>query len=147
VSDEPLTAIPPGLEPPVPLSECFDAHYGLEITREELPEVIEARVAITDAVRQPNGSVHGGAIVAMAEALASRGTFMCVIGQGNIAVGLSNQTNYAHPVRDGHLRATARPRARDADQWIWEVETRDDTGAVCAVSTVTIAVRPLPQSA
>jgi 1,4-dihydroxy-2-naphthoyl-CoA hydrolase len=42
------------------------------------------------------------------------------------------------------VHAEARPRHRGRTTWIWDVDLSDDEGRVCAVSRVTIAVRPLP---
>jgi 1,4-dihydroxy-2-naphthoyl-CoA hydrolase len=38
--------------------------------------------------------------------------------------------------------ARAHPRGRTT--WVWEVELTDDDGRLCAMTRVTVAVRPLP---
>ncbi len=142
VTDGHLTALPPDLELAVPLERSFDARYGLEIVAEDPSDgSLRGRVEIRDEVRQPFGLLHGGVIAAMAEALASRGTILAVGRDGHVAVGLSNDTSFLRPPLGGHVHAVARPRHRGDDVWLWQVETLDDEGRLCALSHLTIAVR------
>ena len=123
----------------------FDTHYGLEIL-EESPDRMRARCPVTDKVKQPFGLVHGGVFASMAEAMASIGTGLGVWHDGATAVGLSNSTSFLRPVREGVIHAEGRPRHRGRTTWIWDVEVTDDAGNLCALSRVTIAVRPAPPS-
>ena len=116
----------------------FDALYGLELT--EVGEALaRGRVATRDDLRQPGGAVHGGVYAAIAEALALRGTAVGV--EGRRVVGLTTHTNVLHPIEAGALHATAKRRHRGRTTWVWEVEISDDSGRVCVVARVTVAVR------
>jgi 1,4-dihydroxy-2-naphthoyl-CoA hydrolase len=140
--DQRPTAIPAGFEPVVALDRCFDAVYGLELDDDGTRDgVVRGRVAIRDQVRQQFGLLHGGVIAALAEALASRGTWVAVHDQGKRVMGLSNETSFLRPLTEGHLHATAVARDKGADRWVWEVQSRDDAGRLCAITTVNIAVR------
>jgi uncharacterized protein (TIGR00369 family) len=119
----------------------FDSLYGLEIV-EEGPELMRAQVAVSERVLQPLGLVHGGVLASMAEALASIGTRLAVYDAGGNAVGMSNHTQFLRPILSGAIHAEARPRHRGRTTWIWDVEITDDAGKLCALSRVTIAVRP-----
>jgi 1,4-dihydroxy-2-naphthoyl-CoA hydrolase len=121
----------------------FDALYGLQI-EEESSERMRGSVAVSDRVRQPFGLVHGGVLAAMAEALASIGTGLAAIQTGNTAVGMSNSTTFLRPILEGTIHADANPRHRGRTTWVWDVEFTDDDGRLCAMSRVTIAVRPVP---
>ena len=105
-------------------------------------ESIAGSFEVTDNVRQPFGIVHGGAYAALAETLASVGTYMFVHENGEIAVGQSNDTSFLRPVSEGTVHAKGTRRHRGRTSWIWDVEFTDDQGRVCAISRVTIAVRP-----
>ncbi len=143
----PPTAIPGGFTPVIALDECFDAVYGLEVLDDGLTDgVVRARVAIRDELRQQFGLVHGGVVSALAEALASRGTWLAVWDQGKVVMGMSNETNFVRPLLDGHIHATATARHKGRTRWLWEVESRDDQVRLCAVTTVNIAVRDRPGS-
>jgi 1,4-dihydroxy-2-naphthoyl-CoA hydrolase len=105
---------------------------------------ITGSFAVTDRVRQPFGIVHGGAYAALAETLASVATYFAVQGNGEIAVGQNNDTSFLRPVSEGTVHAEGTRRHRGRTSWIWDVEFKDDQGRVCALSRVTIAVRPAP---
>jgi uncharacterized protein (TIGR00369 family) len=121
----------------------FDALLGLELL-ECTDELVTARLAVRDELRQPFGLVHGGVFTAIAETLASVGTAVVVVPQGDAAMGLSNQTSFLRPITAGTIHARALRRHRGRTTWIWDVEISDDGGRLCALSRMTIAVRPQP---
>ncbi|MDQ4081377.1 MAG: PaaI family thioesterase [Actinomycetota bacterium] len=118
----------------------FDRHYGLEVV-ERGDELVRGRVAVQQHVTQPVGMVHGGVYASIAEGLASLGTNHGVAEDGEIALGMSNQSTFLRPVTQGSLHATARRRHRGRTTWVWDVEVADDEGRVCALSRVTVAIR------
>ncbi len=131
-----MAALPPGSS-----VSPFDELYGLEV--DELGEgVARGHVVVRDELKQPAGLVHGGVYAAMAEALASAGTYVAVHEGGNTAMGMSNNTTFLRPVTEGTVRAVARARHRGRTTWVWDVELTDDHDRPIAVSRVTIAVRP-----
>lgn len=119
----------------------LDTTLGHEIV-EATADRVRSRCPVTDRVRQPLGLVHGGLYATMAETLASIGTHLGVMADGSLAVGQSNHTQFLRPVSEGVVHAEARPRHRGRTSWIWDVDITDDNGALCALSRVTIAVRP-----
>jgi 1,4-dihydroxy-2-naphthoyl-CoA hydrolase len=123
------------------MAETLDGVLGFELL-ELGEEAASGRFEVTDAVRQPYGIVHGGAYAAMAETLASAATFTAVQGDGMLAMGQSNVTNFLRPVSEGAVTASARRRHRGRTSWVWEVDFTDDEGRLCAMSRITMAVRP-----
>ena len=121
----------------------FDALYGLELT-EVTDDRLRAQVPVRDAIKHPFGLVHGGVLASIAEALTSLGTALAVMPKGNVAVGANNNTTFLRPFRDGTIHAEAVPRHRGRTSWIWDVEITDDDARLCAVTRMTIAVRPAP---
>ena len=126
------------------LDSTLDGALGFELL-EASEDRVTGRFDVTDAVRQPMGIVHGGAYAAMAETMASATTYMHVHGDGNIAVGQSNQTSFLRPVTEGTVHGDGRRRHRGRTSWIWEIDFTDDAGRLCAISRVTMAVRPAPE--
>ncbi len=122
----------------------LDGALGFELV-ETTEDLARGRFAVTDSVRQPMGIVHGGAYAAMAETLASASTHWHVQDDGKVAVGQSNHTSFLRPVAAGVVHAEARRRHRGRTTWVWEVEFTDDGGRLCALSRVTLAVRPAPE--
>jgi uncharacterized protein (TIGR00369 family) len=121
----------------------FDRHYGLEILGSS-DELVRGRVPVLEHVTQPVGLVHGGVYASIAEGLASLGTNHGVAAEGKLGLGMSNQTAFLRPVGSGTVHGTARRRHRGRTTWIWDVEITDNDGRVCALSRVTVAVRPIP---
>ena len=122
----------------------FDELYGLEIV-EVGDDRVSARVAVRDELKQPIGLVHGGVLASIAETLASLGTMVVVMPRGMAATGLSNSTSFLRPIVAGTIHAHATPRHKGRTTWIWDIEITDDAGRLCAISRMTIAVRPLPE--
>ena len=119
---------------------AFDDHYGLELV-ESSPVLVRASVAVRPELLQPTGVVHGGVYAAIAEGVASLGTNVAVHAQGAFALGMSNATSFLRPVA-GAIHVTARRRHLGRTTSVWDVEMADDESRVCAVSRVTLAIRP-----
>jgi 1,4-dihydroxy-2-naphthoyl-CoA hydrolase len=119
------------------------ALVGIEV-QELDSEPVRARLAVTDAVLQPHGVVHGGTYAVLAESLTSGATDAAVKGEGNVAMGQSLATTFLRPIAGGHLNASAWTRHRGRTTWVWDVEITDDDDRLCALSRATVAVRPRP---
>jgi uncharacterized protein (TIGR00369 family) len=123
----------------------FDRLYGLELLSVSDTEVT-ARVEVREEIKQPAGLVHGGVYASIAESLASLATHVAVAPQGEMAMGLSNSTSFLRPITAGTIHAQALRLHRGRTTWIWDVQFSDDEGHVCAITRMTIAVRPVPSS-
>lgn len=121
----------------------FDRHYGLEFVTFSDTEV-RAQVLVRDEVKQPMGLVHGGLYASIAEAMASLATAVPVMSEGNMATGMSNSTSFLRPILAGTVHARAVRLHRGRTTWVWDVTFSDDEGRTCAVTRMTIAVRPQP---
>lgn len=123
----------------------LDDVLGFELI-EATPEGCRAQFAVEKRVQQPLGLVHGGAYAALAESMVSATTHLAVMGEGNVAVGQSNATHFFRPATEGHVHAEGSAIHRGRTSWVWDVRFTDDDDRLCAVSRVTIAVRPAPKS-
>ena len=121
----------------------YDRLYGLEILELSDAEV-RARVLVRDELKQPVGLLHGGVYASLAESITSLVTAAAVIPEGNMATGLANNTNFLRPITAGVVHAHATRLHRGRTTWVWEVRMSDDADRTCAVTRMTIAVRPLP---
>jgi len=130
----------------VAFERTLDSHLRRE-THEMTEERVVATMSVDDQpVLQPMGIVHGGVYATMAEGMTSEATFRAVYPDGNVAVGMSNQTSFLRPITKGTIHAEGRCRHRGRTTWVWEVDFTDDDGRLCALTRVTIAVRPMPAS-
>lgn len=121
----------------------FDRLYGLEIT-EARDGLLRGQVSVRDELKQAAGLVHGGVCAAMAESLASTGTAVAVMGEGKVAMGISNLTSFMRPITTGMMYAEAKAKHRGRTTWVWEVGISDDAGELCVLARVTVAVRDAP---
>jgi 1,4-dihydroxy-2-naphthoyl-CoA hydrolase len=104
-------------------------------------EEATARLDVQDHHKQPYGFVHGGVYATLAESVASHAT---AVASGMAAIGMSNHTTFLRPVTDGGIHATARRRHGGRTTWVWDVEMSDNEDRLCALTRMTVAVRPLP---
>ncbi|HEV7944174.1 MAG TPA: PaaI family thioesterase [Solirubrobacteraceae bacterium] len=123
----------------------FDRLYGLQVL-ECGAELARGRIEVRDELKQPAGLLHGGVLASIAESLASLATAIAVVTDGNAAMGLSNQTSFLRPVTEGTVTATATRLHKGRTTWVWDVRFEDELGRLCAVTRMTIAVRPLPSA-
>jgi uncharacterized protein (TIGR00369 family) len=123
----------------------FDRLYGLEFLSCSDTEV-RARVAVRSELKQPAGLIHGGVYASIAESMASFGTALAVLENGEMAMGLSNNTSFLRPITEGVVHAQATRVHRGRTTWVWDVRFSDDRDNTCAVTRMTIAVRPRPDA-
>jgi uncharacterized protein (TIGR00369 family) len=121
----------------------FDRLYGLELLSYSETEV-RAQVQVREELKQPAGLVHGGVYASIAESITSTATALAVLEQGEMAMGLSNNTSFLRPVTEGVVHALATRVHRGRTTWVWDVRFSDDAERTCAVTRMTIAVRPVP---
>jgi uncharacterized protein (TIGR00369 family) len=131
--------------PRVGQSETLPSGFAEEIGIEWLnldPDDARARIAVESRHLQPFGIVHGGVFTSLAESLTSAATYGAVREDGMVAMGQANDTTFLRPISGGYINASAMPRHRGRTTWVWDVEITDDEGRPCALSRMTIAVRP-----
>ena len=85
---------------------------------------------------QPYGIVHGGVHAGVIETIASVGAAIHARPRGQAIVGLENHTSFLHAVREGVLRAAARPLMRGRRTQVWEGTVTDSTGRAVATGRV-----------
>ena len=124
----------------------FDRLYGLELLEHD-DQHVSARVRVREEIKQPAGLVHGGVYASIAESMASLATALAVMEEGQTAMGLSNNTSFLRRVTEGTIHAQATRLHRGRTTWVWDVRFSDDAGRTCALTRMTIAVRPVPDAA
>lgn len=124
-----------------PAAGTLDDVLGFELL-DASPQGCRARFAVEERVKQPMGLVHGGAYAALAESMVSTATALAVHENGEFAVGQSNHTSFLRPATEGTVHAEGRPIHRGRTSWVWDVTFSDDAGRLCAITRVTMAVRP-----
>jgi 1,4-dihydroxy-2-naphthoyl-CoA hydrolase len=86
---------------------------------------------VTPDLHQPYGLVHGGVYATLAETAASLGGALWLGDRGR-TFGITNQTDFLRPVRDGELRAVATPLSRGRTTQLWQVTINDQRDRLVA---------------
>ena len=108
---------------------------GLRFIRATLDEVV-AEIEVGPQHLQAYGIVHGGVHAGIIETIVSVGAALNAMSHGRSVVGLENSTSFLHAVREGRLRATARPLVRGKRTHVWEARVEDERGRAVAVGRV-----------
>jgi 1,4-dihydroxy-2-naphthoyl-CoA hydrolase len=106
----------------------------LEIEFDERgPTRVTGSVAADARHHQPWGLVHGGLYTAAIETFATTGAVEAVKDRGQLAVGVTNVTDFLRPHRAGRLQVTATPIQQGRTQQLWQVEMhRPEDGKLVA---------------
>lgn len=115
------------------LSGGWASAMGLSIVKLEKDEVI-IEWTVDGRHRQPYGLVHGGVHCGVVETACSLGAGMNAEGAG--VVGVENHTSFVRAVREGTLRATARPLHVGARAQLWEARIVDERDRLVATGRV-----------
>jgi 1,4-dihydroxy-2-naphthoyl-CoA hydrolase len=102
----------------------WDRELGLEIVAASKDEVV-AEWDVTPKQHQAYGIVHGGVYCGVIETVASIGAALVAMSRNQRTVGLENNTSFVRAVREGRLRAIARPVTRGRTTQVWEAWIRD----------------------
>ena len=97
---------------------------------------VVAELEITAHHHQAYGIVHGGVYSGLIETVASVGAALAALSRSQSVVGLENNTSFLNAVRDGKLRATARPLMRGRRTQVWEATVTDSEGRTVASGRV-----------
>ena len=98
------------------------------------------RMPVTSQVHQPLGMLHGGAVAALAENVASLAGNIVANSQGKACLGLSLNTNHLKSVREGYVYATAVAIHLGRSTQVWEVKTKNEEDILINVCRMTLAV-------
>jgi len=106
----------------------------LEIEFDEVSSTsVIGSIAADERHHQPWGLVHGGLFTAAIETFATTGAFEAVKDRGQLAVGVTNITDFLRPHRSGRLAVNARAIQQGRTQQLWEVEiSRPEDGKLVA---------------
>jgi 1,4-dihydroxy-2-naphthoyl-CoA hydrolase len=122
-------------------SSPFDELLGTEWLDND-PEHAQVRLEVSDRLRQPLGLVHGGVLSSLVESICSRATALALWDGDTAVTGQSQSISFLRPFTEGHINVEARAVHRGRTSWVWEAQVTDDQGRLCALSQMTIAVRP-----
>ena len=114
-------------------------HLGIRVT-EIGPDYLRATMPVNPHTHQPQGILHGGASVALAETVGSLAANLCVDLTKYVCVGQEINANHLRPASSGLVTGTARPYHVGGRSQVWGIEIRDENDKLVCVSRITMAV-------
>ena len=90
-------------------------------------DTITARVPVNSRVHQPDGVLHGGASVALAESVGSAGAYIFLQDKNVSIRGIEISANHVKSIRDGfvYAHATILHKGRTTQLWQIRIENQD----------------------
>jgi 1,4-dihydroxy-2-naphthoyl-CoA hydrolase len=117
------------------------AALGIRVTSWS-PDAFAVAIDVDDRHRQPEGFMHGGISVLLAESAASLAAALSVDITTTQVFGAEISASHLRPVASGTVTATARPLRRGRTSHVYEIKvTNDRHDLVCAVRC-SVAIRP-----
>lgn len=108
---------------------------GFDFVRGTMP--VDART------HQPQGLLHGGASVALAESLGSIAANLVIDPETQLCVGQEINANHLRSVTSGLVTGTARPHYLGRTSQVWGIEIENAQGQLVCISRITMAVKTL----
>jgi 1,4-dihydroxy-2-naphthoyl-CoA hydrolase len=104
------------------------------------PDYLRATMPVNAHTHQPQGILHGGASVALAETVGSLAANLCVDFTKYVCVGQEINANHVRSASSGLVTGTARPYHVGGRSHVWGIEIRDENDKLVCVSRITMAV-------
>ncbi len=108
-------------------------------------DYVLARMPVNNKKVQPMGILHGGATLALAETVASVGSFLLIDREKYTTRGLQVSGNHVSAVRDGDVFARAQIIHKGQMTHIWEVKITNSEQKPVSFVRVTMIVLDIEQ--
>lgn len=119
------------------LMETLQIEY-VDVTEDTLT----ARMPVNARVYQPNGVLHGGASVALAESVGSAATFVFLDAENVLVRGLEIAANHIKSVKEGYIYATAKALHKGRTTQLWQIKITNEQGELVCLSKLTTITLP-----
>lgn len=100
-----------------------------------------AKMPVSPKVFQPDGVLHGGATVALAESVGSAASYVFLDGQKFFVRGIEIAANHVKSVRDGEVFARATIVHKGRTTQLWEIritDSQDQLVSLCKLTTIAL---------
>ncbi len=118
------------------IAEVLDIHF--EQTGDQF---LEASMPVDHRTMQPEGLLHGGASVVLAETLGSVASTLCIEQlEQRTAVGVAINANHLRPATAGRIKGTVRPVKIGSTIHVWNIEIVDQSNRMVCSSRLTTMI-------
>lgn len=101
------------------------------------PDNIRATMPVNSKTCQPNGWLHGGASLALAESMAGAGSYLLVDREQFNVLGLQVSGNHVSSINKGLLQANAQLIHKGKTTHVWDVKITDENHKLISTVRVT----------
>ncbi|MEE2771655.1 MAG: hotdog fold thioesterase [Bacteroidota bacterium] len=101
-----------------------------------------AKMPVTSKVHQPDGVLHGGASVALAESVGSMASYVFLNTEEFFIRGIEISANHLKSVREGFVYARASFIHRGRTTQLWEIRITDEAGNLISLVKLTTIALP-----
>jgi uncharacterized protein (TIGR00369 family) len=114
----------------------------LDITYIDVGEnFLLARMPVTPKVHQPDGVLHGGASVALAESVGSAASYIFLNAKEFFVRGIEISANHVKSIKEGFVYARASILHKGKTTQLWEIKITDEDGKLisnCKLTTIAL---------
>lgn len=104
-----------------------------------------ARMPVTPKVHQPDGVLHGGATVALAESVGSMASFLFLNTDEFYVRGIEIAANHIKSISEGDVFAKATYLHKGRTTQLWDIRITDEAGNLISVVKLTTITLPKKQ--
>lgn len=104
-----------------------------------------ARMPVTPRVHQPDGVLHGGASVALAESVGSAGAYFFLNSEEIVIRGIEIAANHVKSVRDGYVYAHASIIHKGRTTQLWQIKITNEKDELVSLVKLTTLSLPKPK--
>lgn len=104
-------------------------------------DFLTAKMPVTPKVHQPDGVLHGGASVALAESVGSAACYLFLDTVNYAIRGLEISANHTKSKKEGFVFATARFVHKGRTTQLWEIKIVDEQNeliSICKLTTIAL---------
>jgi len=100
-----------------------------------------ARMPVNERVYQPDGVLHGGAMVALGESVGSAAAIVFMDPSKYSVRGIEISANHVKGIKDGFVYAKAQPLHLGRTTQVWDIKiTDEDDNLISAIKLTTISL-------
>ncbi len=106
-------------------------------------DFLVAKMPVTSKVYQPNGILHGGATVALAESVGSAASHLFFDSNEFEIRGIEISANHIKSVKEGFVFATARILHKGRTTQLWEIKVTNAENqliSLCKLTTIALKI-------
>ncbi|MFD0862262.1 PaaI family thioesterase [Sungkyunkwania multivorans] len=105
-------------------------------------DYLTARMPVTSKVHQPDGVLHGGASVALAESVGSCASFIFLDSQNFYIRGIEIAANHVKSISEGYVYAKAKFLHKGRTTQLWSINITDQNEQLVSVIKLTTIALP-----